>query len=266
MTDDHRYYFNGEGPKPSVTTILEMLDKPALSTWKAQQAVRALHKGFSTPGAEMHQMTEDEAVKWALAEVRKTRTNAASVGSGVHHLADMALRASESDPKAWQVSEDTQPYIDAYRAFSDRYERSSFVSSEKAVWSLNGYAGTYDLLMMIPSECTCDPAVTKVCKDAEHGKQQLWLIDIKTGKGLYPEFALQLAAYRWADYIILPNNPQTYDMPNVERTGILHLRPELYPMGYSLIDVPTTYTDDYIPFLGILEAYKWKQRRQKLKQ
>ena len=42
-------------------------------------------------------------VKLALAEVRKTRTNAASIGSGVHHLADMALRASESDPKAWQV-------------------------------------------------------------------------------------------------------------------------------------------------------------------
>ena len=38
------------------------------------------------------------------------------------------------------------------------------MSSEKIVWSLNGYAGTYDLLIMIDGE--------------------LWLIDIKTGKGL----------------------------------------------------------------------------------
>ena len=121
-------------------------------------------------------------MKWALAEVRNTRTNAASVGSGVHHLADMALRASESDPTGWQTDESTQPYLDAFRAFTDRYSRSSFVSSEKMVWSLNGYAGTYDLLMMIDG--------------------QLWLIDIKTGgqnstkqgAGLYPEFALQLAA------------------------------------------------------------------------
>jgi hypothetical protein len=244
MTDDHRYYFNGEGPKPSVTTILEMLDKPALSTWKAQQAVKALYQNLRAHPNQL--WTENEAVKWALAEVRKTRTNAASIGSGVHHLADMALRAPENDPKAWQVSEDTQPYIDAYRAFSDRYERSSFVSSEKMVWSLNGYAGTYDLLMMIDNE--------------------LWLIDIKTGKGLYPEFALQLAAYRWADWIILPGNPQHYEMPNIERTGILHIRPELYPEGYSLIDIPITYKDDYIPFLGILEAYNWKERRKKLKQ
>ena len=29
---------------PSVTTVLEILDKPALSTWKAQQAVRALYR------------------------------------------------------------------------------------------------------------------------------------------------------------------------------------------------------------------------------
>ena len=30
MTDDHRYYFNGEGPRPSVTTVLEILEKHAL--------------------------------------------------------------------------------------------------------------------------------------------------------------------------------------------------------------------------------------------
>ena len=152
-TDDHRYYFNGEGPLPSVTTVLEILDKPALSTWKAQQAVRALHHDVrvaTTP--QTFGMDEDAVVKWALNEVRKTRTDAASVGSGVHHLADMALRASESDPTGWQTDESTQPYLDAFRAFTDRYSRSSFVSSEKMVWSLNGYAGTYDLLMMIEQE------------------------------------------------------------------------------------------------------------------
>ena len=90
MTDDHRYYFNGEGPLPSVTTILETLDKPALGTWKAQQAVRLCHRCGMKAGCEG--LTEDEAVKWALAEVRKSRDTAANVGSGVHHLADMLSR------------------------------------------------------------------------------------------------------------------------------------------------------------------------------
>ena len=112
------------------------------------------------------------------------------------------------------------------------------------VWSLNGYAGTYDLLMMID--------------------QELWLIDIKTGKRIdYPEYALQLAAYRWADSIILEGNPLQYEMPNVERTGILHLRPDTYKAGYCLYEVPTTYESDYMTFLGLLEAYKWKQIERK---
>jgi hypothetical protein len=241
VTDDHRYYFNGDGPVPSVTTVLEVLDKPALSTWKAQQAVRAI---WRYEGEELADMTEDEAVKWALAEVRKTRSNAATVGTGLHHIADMVTRASESDSKGFQVSDDVQPYLDAYRGFLDRYSRSAFVSSEKAVWSLNGYGGTYDLLIMIDGE--------------------LWLLDLKTGRGLYPEYARQLAGYRWADYIILPGDPTTYDMPNVDRTGVLHLRPDQYPdTGYRLYEYPTTYDSDYMTFLGLLEAYKWRSRQEK---
>jgi len=239
MTDDHRYYFNGVGPVPGVTTVLEVMDKPALSVWKAQQAVRSVYGRLWSDFTN-----EDQAVQWALNEVRKHRSTAASVGSGVHRLADMVTRGSESDSKAFHVSEEERPYVDAYRRFSDRYERSSFVSSEKIVWSLNGYAGTYDLLMMIDSE--------------------LWLIDIKTGKNLYPEFALQLAAYRWADSIILPGNPVAYDMPDVERTGVLHLRPDSYPeTGYRLWEYPTTYKEDYLTFLGLLEAFNWRKRQVK---
>jgi len=249
-TDDHRYYFNGIGPYPSVTTVLELLDKPALTIWKATEAAKAMYRSFKSAapvdGHFIGEKDEDAAVNWALAQSRKGRDSAASIGSGVHHLADMALRADESDPKTWQVDESTQPYLDAFRAFSDRYERSSFISSEKMVWSnqRNGYAGTYDLLMMIDHE--------------------LWLLDIKTGRNIdYPEYALQLAGYRWADSIILPDHPVAYEMPNVERTGILHLRPDIYPSGYRLWEVPTDYEEDYIPFLGLVELWYWKQRRGK---
>ena len=48
MTADHRYYFNGEGPVPSVTTVLEVLSKPALVEWKAREAVRAYIRNRST--------------------------------------------------------------------------------------------------------------------------------------------------------------------------------------------------------------------------
>ena len=44
MTSDHRYYFNGEGPVPSVTTILEVLSKPALVYWKAAETAKAMFR------------------------------------------------------------------------------------------------------------------------------------------------------------------------------------------------------------------------------
>ena len=236
-TDDHRYYFNGEGPLPSVTTVLEILQKEALNVWKTQDALRALYGLIDLFPADWD---EDDALRWAVWSRDQTRNQAANIGSGVHHLADMALRASESDPTGWQTDESTQPYLDAFRAFTDRYSRSSFVSSEKMVWSLNGYAGTYDLLMMID--------------------QELWLWISRPVSGL----TTQSTHCSWLHTggrtdIIIEGNPLKYSMPNVERTGILHLRPE----GYTLYEIPTTYESDYLTFLGLLEAYKWKQKERK---
>ena len=118
MTDDHRYYFNGEGPVPSVTTVLEILDKPALATWKAQQAVKALYHSFQDDDPRPFNGL-DEAVKWAMGEVRKSRDGAASIGTGVHHLADMASRADRSDAEAFGVTDDTRPYLEAFKAFRE---------------------------------------------------------------------------------------------------------------------------------------------------
>lgn len=246
MTDDHRYYFNGEGPVPSVTTVIGIMDKPAVMIWKAKQvALAALHNPKMLREIE-EQQGEEEAVLWLLRKSDTERDAAAKRGTSVHLLADMVTRGQESDSKGFQVSEDTQPYLAAFRGFLEAYNASSIVSSEKAVWSLNGYGGTYDLLMQIADE--------------------LWLIDIKTSKGYYPEYGLQLAGYRWADSIILPNDPKQYPMPEIQRTGILHLRPDQYPeTGWKLIEYETDYLKDYLTFLGLLEAWKWKEegRHQK---
>jgi hypothetical protein len=243
MTPDHRYYWNGKGPVPSVTTVLGIMDKPAVVQWKAKESARAMFRALAA-GAEPapEPVTEEEMINWAVREADKARDTAASLGSSVHLLADLVGQypgGSESPYKGFQVSDDTIPYLTAYRGFLGRYSASSIVSSEHIVWSLNGYAGTYDLIMLIDGE--------------------LWLIDIKTSKGFYPEYGLQLAGYRWADSIILPGNPEAYPMPQIQRTGVLHLRPDQYSdTGWRLIEYPTTYEKDYIAFLACLELYRWK--------
>jgi hypothetical protein len=255
MTEKHAYYFNGQGPVPSVTTALDIISKPAVGTFKAKEAARAIYRRFAEGRVAVG--SEDDAISWALRESDKARDKAADLGSSVHLLADL-VGADESHPTGFEVGSDTFPYIEAYRGFLDRYGASNIVSSEHMVWSLNGYAGTYDLLMMLPhlwacrkeGECSIAPDTLELC-----------LLDIKTsGKGPYPEWALQLAGYRWADGIMIPGVPDLYPMPQIQRTGVLHLRPDLYPdTGWRLIEYPTSYDLDYLPFLGALELLRWKQ-------
>jgi len=247
MTPGHEYYLNGDGPVPSVTTVLGIMDKPAVGVFKAKEAARAIIRRTYDRESGALWDDEDEAIKWALKEADKVRDTAASLGSSVHLLADlegMPLRASETAYKGFQVSDDTIPYLEAYRGFLARYSASSIVSSEHAVWSLQGYAGTYDLLMTIDGE--------------------LWLIDIKTsGKGPYPEWGLQLAGYRWADYIVLPGDPVLYPMPQIQRAGVLHLRPDLYTdTGWRLIEYPITKALDYRAFLSALELWRWRESKR----
>ena len=239
-TNDHRYYFNGEGPLPSVTTILEVISKPAVGIFKAKEAARAMLEAQQGKRLPVLDSPEDDSwIKWALAESDKARDRAAELGSSVHLLADL-LGSDQSGSKGFQISDSEKPYVDAYNDFLGRYGRLSIVSSEHMVWSLDGYAGTYDLLMMIDGE--------------------LWLIDIKTsGKGPYPEWGLQLAAYAWAHWIIVPGQRLVHQMPAVTRFGVLHLRPDLYPdTGWRLIEYPCT-SRDYDAFLSALDLWKWKK-------
>lgn len=255
-TFDHRYYFNGKGPLPSVTTVLGVLDKPAVATWKAKEAARAVLEAYQGKKIPILDSPSDDSwLLWALKEADKIRDIAATLGSSVHLLADI-VGASESDSKGFEVGEVEKPYVDAFRSFLDRYSASSIVSSEHMVWSEDGYAGTYDLIMSLPC---LDHAADEHEKwgDCE---RQLWLIDIKTSKGYYPEMGLQLAAYGWADKIIIPNNPYPYQMPAVNRFGVLHLRPDAYPdTGWRLIEYPVT-EDDYQAFIHCLRYYEWKQK------
>ena len=206
---EHEYWMNGIGPVPSVTTALGIIEKPALNYWRAKGTARAI---LETDGYLPEEWSEDDRIRWALQAIDAYRDEAAELGSSVHLLADiegMPLGARESDSKTFEVGEREKPYLEAYRRFLERYSASSIVSSEHAVWSANGYAGTYDLIMRIAGE--------------------LWLIDIKTSKGIYEETALQLAGYRWADSIILPGDPRSYPMPEIQHAGVLHLRPDKYP-------------------------------------
>lgn len=246
MTEDHRYYFGEQGPIPSVTTILGVLDKPALPTWAKNTVAKfAVEKALSGELATMLAEVGAEATAKYLASLPDyQRDAAATVGSGVHLLADMASRTAQDGSGGFEVPEEYRTYVAAFRDFLSHYSASGkIVSSEKAVISFGDqYAGTYDLLMQIDGE--------------------LWLIDIKTSKGIYAETGLQLVAYGYAEHIVLPNDPTLYPMPKVAHYGVLHLRPDKYPIqGWRLVEYGVSERD-YVAFLAARELYAWKQERR----
>jgi len=243
MSQDHRYWFNGEGPRPSVTTILEVLSKPALVYWKGQEVARAIYRDSKAFFGQAWDVSEDQAIKWAMGKADEQRDRAAKLGSSIHLLADMQARSQSGSEKAqdgFQVSDEEKPYLEAWKRFTAFLEAqgASIVSSEHAVWG-EGYAGTYDLILSMD--------------DA------LWMVDIKTSKDIYPEYALQLAAYGHAAGIILANDPKLYPMPKIDRYAVLHLRPDAYPQdGYKLIEYPVTERD-YFSFISALDLYEWRR-------
>lgn len=254
-TTDHAYYWNGEGPYPGVTGILDVLNKPALVQWAKRTVAEIAVLKSEELLARIVRDGQEEAIKWLSSLPDYQRDAAARIGSGVHLLADMVARGSESDSETFQPSPDEMPYVEAFRRFLGFLEArgAKIVSSEKMIWSWSGYGGTYDLLVRFPAAET----------DQVQKEDRIWnglaLLDIKTSKGYYPEYALQLAAYGGADSIILEGNPEAYPMPKVDQYGVLHLRPDQYPdTGWRLIQYPVT-EKDYRAFLSCLEIYRWKR-------
>ncbi len=101
----------------------------------------------------------------------KVKFAAADHGTDVH-LRIAAYVGNECQNNAL----DDDPVVTAFRAWQGSAQFVP-IASEKFVFSLeHGYAGTADLIGMVR-------------------KGELALLDIKTGRGVYPEYKLQLAAY-----------------------------------------------------------------------
>lgn len=225
----HHYYLDGEGPLPSVTTILGVLDKsgPLVGWAKRITAEAAVDNAAQIPGwVELG--GRDGAVGFLTKAATAKRDRAANAGSEVHRLAEAIVRGQDVE-----VPEELVPFVAAYRKFLADFE-PEFLAAEEMVASVAyGYAGTLDAIALLSGET--------------------WILDIKTGKGVYPDTALQLSAYANADFIGRPGIAQRFAIPPATQYGVIHLRPE----GYEL--VPYDVTDStFRAFLAAKSLHGWQ--------
>lgn len=204
----HQYTYQGV-TYPGVTGILKVLDKSdALMWWAARNTAEAALNLLGDDGAQAVATTplgmlvgttgQAGAIKALTSRSSWKRDEAAQLGSRVHDIADKLVQGMDTgwlDPLTLQ-------YVERYRSW---WEASGWTLRLSEAFLVNptiGYGGTFDLL----------------ARDRD-GKTVL--ADIKTGKGIYHEAVLQLAAYGMADLIQFGDT--MYPMPQIDRYVILHV-------------------------------------------
>ncbi len=267
-TEDHRYYFNGQGPLPGVTTAIKSLDKSdALVGWAKKEtasfAVRNLdalvaHRGHNTPvpecspcaanAARRTPLDRQEAARvWVSSIPDYIKDSAADLGTRVHAVAEAMGRGEVPDDAA-----DLVPFGAQYRRFMADYLPQFHAIEYKGINLTHGYGGTGDIIATLGT-------------DLVQFGPGAWAIDIKTHtkdtplpRTYYPETAMQLAACSRFDFIGRPGDPTEYAVPRVDAHAVLLIGRD----DYRLIPYAVTDTT-FDAFLHCLALHRWRNGEAK---
>lgn len=242
--DSHAYYLFENGKKTrlcGVTTFLNIIDKPALIPWAVKTTVEYIRKN-------LNQLQNDpsELLKAAREEANRQRDLAAEIGHAIHKWIEQHIKGENPE-----MPEDDKVLM-GVNSFLDWAEQNkvNFIHSEKVVYSKeHGFVGTLDIIAEID------------------GKK--YLLDIKTGNGIYGEVKLQTAAYLMA-YLeetgemldgryVLRISKETEEEYNARNEGKAEAGPYRIFEPVFLDADHGELMNDYKGFLNALKLYRWKQ-------
>jgi hypothetical protein len=202
----HSYYLDGE-KVPGVTTILGgTLPKNALVEW-AGRTTAGYAVDYWEELAELPPSKRLDRLNRARFE---DRDNAARRGGDVHRLGATLVGGEEV-----AVPDELAGHVASYVDFLNTYDPKPVLVETVIGNRACRYCGTFDLV-------------------ADMGGER-WLLDLKTGRsGIFPETALQLAAYRRAEfYLGVGGEEVTLSDLGITRLGAVHIRAD----GWELREV-----------------------------
>ncbi|MCI0347241.1 MAG: PD-(D/E)XK nuclease family protein [Chloroflexi bacterium] len=229
-----RYYTWQGRDLPSVTTVRRLAGIPfRLHEWAISQVVDRAIERIGTYYGQLS--TGDPAqVKVVRHELRvaatEERDKAAALGSAVHS-------AIEAGKPLTEVGADVAPKV---RMELDWRERSGveILAREIQVWNLAvGYAGSVDLLARFPDG-------------------SIWVIDNKTGSGVYADHLLQLLPYLMAEFVgedDVVDERLTALLRQATGIALLHLEDDAWEFR-SLRATPEAWA----AFRGLLSFAMWQ--------
>jgi len=214
---NHSYRLDGKAV-PGVTTILGVLDKPALIKWSAKMVAEYVADHPDT--IEVLRDSGRNALVNTLKEVPwQARDKAADRGTDIHDYAEQLLNGTELDID--DILPALVPVLENAIAFLDDWQISPLLIEAPCASRTDWWAGTLDLVA---------DYVHPVTKAAGRG-----VFDWKSGKALYPEYAWQFAAYGHAEFSGLGSDETPMPTGITSSFGV-HIRADGYdvaPMAYS---------------------------------
>jgi hypothetical protein len=232
----------------SVTTIIGGgLPKPALLPWGIKSVAEAAVQKRRTLMAMTSECERDgkctpadwcsscdAAVRWLKSAPYQQRDKAADMGTKIHEAAEAYKLGKPMPPWPEDIAPTMAQFERWLLAFGPTFEQTEASVYHRA----QRYAGTLDSIVTLSD-----------------GRRVL--IDYKTGKAVYPEVGLQLAAYRHAEFIGLPDGNEA-PVPEVDGAAVLHLRPD----SWQFIDVRA---DDevFTAFLYCRETFRFMEETSK---
>jgi len=227
----HGYKLDGE-KLVGVTTAIDVLSKPALMNWYAEEAAkRAIDEWDEL--AELPISKRLERIRYGARDKVKA---AALRGNEIHALGQQVADSGSAE----HVPDEHRGPVEAYARWLDKWQVETLATETPLAHTKHKYGGTADLWATV-------------------GKLggALCLLDIKTGKGVYDETGLQLAAYRYSDLIHLGDGNEVAT-PEVEHVFVAHVLPDDVRMVQVTAD-ERVFRD----FLYVLQVYRsresWKE-------
>jgi hypothetical protein len=220
----HSYLLDG-AKVDGVTKILDAgVPKPQLIDWAATQSAKYAIDHWD----ELLELTPSERLEAIRGARWSTLRQAGERGREVHELVHRYVIGETVSPP-----DDLAGHFDAGCRFIDEWavqelavEVAVFHRAAPEEGRPHPYGGRFDLLARLLDE-------------------RLWLLDFKTSlKGVFKEYALQLAAYRYADFYVLDGDldehggAREHPMPAVDRTGVVWLSAD---GSYDLVPLEADY-------------------------
>lgn len=231
----YHIYLDGQDRRiPGVTTILNAVPKPQLIDWAgratAEAAVNQWDELADLPPAKRYDRLK--GIRYEVTNEAKNR------GTEVHRLAEHIVQGEE----VANIPDLLAPYVENYIRFIDTWQLDPVLVEVVVVHYSKGYAGTLDLVADLT-----DPA---------SGERKRMLLDIKTGeRGIWPETALQMAAYRYAEFYV---DADGTEQPMLEVDGAAAIN--LTADDAVLVPLITERGDKIIAGLDAFQLFQITQR------